>query len=160
MSKIFRNYFKNNFPKKRFPEWPGLNPDQDYFIRLSATNNAKDGPMSFAQFQFRIHSLPNIEKLLVTPADSIASLDTLVRIQPSGQFTNSSGHIYRIRFGIRYLLENTNGSHHRDIWSKRSMQSELDGIYYETMLPTGEIILIFFGIILDLDLSKGIPVWQ
>ena len=77
----------------------------------------------------------------ISPSHDLASLDTLIRLQPSLLNSPTTGRAYRVRFGIRYLLVNGES---RDVWARAITGSRLDGLFFEAYLPTGAFINSFF----------------
>lgn len=126
---------------------------QNYTLRLTVSNGKWK---AYAERQFSVRSLPSISKLQachgichsdlaelfhfqITPNQDLASLSTPIKMQPISdpEFDQNSIHAtsYRVRFGIRYLrADNTS----RDIWTRSSSQSQLEGLNYEAYLPTGK----------------------
>jgi hypothetical protein len=78
----------------------------------------------------------------ISPSHDLASLDTLIRLQPSLLNSSTTGRAYRVRFGIRYLLVNGES---RDVWARASTGSRLDGLFFEAYLPTGAFTNSFFA---------------
>ncbi|KAI1724260.1 hypothetical protein Ddc_05481 [Ditylenchus destructor] len=102
--------------------WSGLQFDQDYMLRLVATN--RNG-MGYADYFFCVHNPPTAARILVTPNTSISALQTPVKFSVTGV---GDIPLMLTRFGTKALLV---GNRSQVSWSRASVSD-----HYEILLPS------------------------